>query len=166
MSFFDNYNQYLQMSFEELNALPDDQLFEAVMIRTEHKVDSNGGWKNGIDTLNPCQKVFYSLNWLNVEVDNGGLCQFFANSSRMVAPLVSEYMAIIGADDHKKLYDEFAEVNKIDLDDLSAFNFNNAQEFTKLYDLYPFDDYDNAFYELTSLEIYLTKYARENLMSF
>ena len=166
MSLSKKESQYLQMSLDELNSLSDDNFFYAIMVRTEHKVDECEDWAEGVNSLNPYQKVFYSVNWLDTEVNNGGLCQFFVNSSRMVAPLVSEYMAIIGADEHKKLYDEFVEENEIDLHDLASFDSDTWEEFGEQYDRYPFDDYDDAFYEMEPLETYLTKYARENLTNF
>ena len=157
---------YLQMSVDELRALSDEELFYAVMVRTERKVDSFEDWDEGVNSLNFHQKVFYSVNWLEIEVNNGGLCQFFVNSSRMVAPLVSEYMAVIGADEHKRLYDDFVQQNGIDLCELSSFDVDDLEEFAEQYDRYPFDDYDDAFYEAEPLETYLTKYARENLNDF
>ena len=157
---------YLQMSVDELRALSDEELFYAIMVRTERKVDGFEDWEEGVNSLNFQQKVFYSVNWLEIEVNNGGLCQFFVNSSRMVAPLVSEYMAVIGADEHKRLYDDFVQQNGIDLCELSSFDVDDLEEFAEQYDRYPFDDYDDAFYEAEPLETYLTKYARENLNDF
>ena len=159
-------SQYLKMSLNELNDLPDDELFYAVMIRTELKVGEFDNREDGVNSLNPYQKVFYSVNWLETEVNNGGLCQFFINAGRMVAPFVSEYMAIIGADEHKKLYDEFVENNKIDPEALSSFDSNCWEEVVKQYTRYPFDDYDYVFYDMEPLETYLTKYIRENLNQF
>ena len=158
--------QYLEMSHNELKALSDDELFYAVMIRTEQKVGEYEDWAEGVNSLNPYQKIFYSVNWLEVEVNNGGLSQFFINSSRMVAPLVSEYMAIIGAEEHKRLYDGFLEKYKIDSADIASFASNNWEEVEERYERYPFDEYDDAFYDMKPLETYLTKYARENLTEF
>ncbi len=158
--------QYLEMSHDELRALSDDELFYAVMIRTEHKVGKYEDWAEGVNSLNPYQKIFYSVNWLEIEVNNGGLCQFFINSSRMVAPLVSEYMATIGAEEHKRLYDGFLEKYKINPADVSSFASNDWEELEKRYERYPFGEYDDAFYDMEPLETYLTKFARENLLEF
>ena len=166
MGLYKNDAEYLRMSVDELRALSDEELFYAVIVRTERKVDGFENWEEGVNSLNFHQKVFYSVNWLEIEVNNGGLCQFFVNSSRMVAPLVSEYMAVIGADEHKRLYDDFVQQNGIDLCDLSSFDVDDLEEFAEQYDRYPFDDYDDAFYEAEPLETYLTKYARENLNDF
>lgn len=158
--------RYLEMTVEELSALSDDELFEAVTARTERKVDSFDEWEDGVNSLNPSQKIFYSVNWLEMEVNNGGLCQFFVNSSRMVAPLVSEYMGIIGAVEHKKLYDDFVNKNGIDLTELSFFDVNEVEEFEEKTEKYPFDEYDDAFYDMEPLETYLKKFIRENVKDF
>ena len=161
-----NEKRYLEMTVEELSALSDDELFEAVTARTESKVDSFDEWEDGVNLLNPSQKIFYSVNWLEMEVNNGGLCQFFVNSSRMVAPLVSEYMGIIGAVDHKKLYDDFISKYGIDLNNLSSFDIEDATEFEEQNQRYPFDEYDDAFYDMEPLETYLKKFIRENIKDF
>ena len=162
----ENEKHYLEMTVEELFALSDDELFEAVTVRTENKVDSFDEWEDGVNSLNPSQKIFYSVNWLEIEVNNGGLCQFFINSSRMVAPLVSEYMGIIGAVDHKKLYDNFTSKYGIDLNDLSSFDIEEAAEFEEQNQRYPFDEYDDVFYDMEPLETFLKKFIRENVKDF
>ena len=162
----ENEMRYLAMTTDDLSALSDDELFTAVTARTESKVDSFDEWEDGVNSLNPLQKIFYSVNWLEIEVNNGGLCQFFVNSSRMVAPLVSEYMGIIGADQHKKLYDDFVNKNGIDLTELSFFDVNKAEEFEEKTEKYPFDEYDDAFYDMEPLETYLKKFVREHLSDF
>ena len=63
------------------------------------------------DLPGPVQQMYVAAI-LDMEIQNGGLCQFFVNSSRMVAPIVSEYMSIIGATEHKNLYDTFIEKKK------------------------------------------------------
>ena len=158
--------QSLSLSLEEFTALSDDDLIFVALARTEKKVDEFDDLKNGFDSLNQSQKVFYSLNWLESEVNNGGLCQFFVNSSRMVAPLVSGYMEIVGAAEHKKLYDEFVEKNKIDLTDLSYFDIDEVDEFEEKTQAYPFDEYDDAFCNMEPIETYLKKYIREHITDF
>ena len=154
------------MSIEDLASLSDHELFDAVLSRTGHKVDSFDEWEVGVNSLNNSQKIFYSINWLEVEVNNGGLCQFFVNSSRMVAPYISEYLSIIGANDHKELFDRFIADNNIDLSNLSSFDIDDFDEYDKQAKRYPFDDYDDAFYEMKPLEEYLKKFAREHLEDF
>lgn len=158
--------RYLAMSAADMELLSGDELFDAVLCRTEHIVDGFDAWEEGVNSLNSSQKLFYCVNWLETEVNNGGLCQFFVNSSRMAAPLVSAYMGMIGAEEHQKLYDDFVNRNGINLNDLSFFTIYKAKDFEKKYKAYPFDEYDNAFYEMEPLETYLKKYIREHLEDF
>ena len=162
----ENAARYLSMSTDELSALSDDELFDAVVSRTEQQVERFDKWEDGVDSLNTARKIFYCLNWLEMEVNNGGLCQFFVNSSRMAAPLVSEYMGIVGAEEHKKLYDDFITKNKIDLHALSFFDIAKIEEFEEKAKMYPFDEYDDAFYHLEPLETYLKKFIREHLKEY
>ena len=162
----ENEARYLAMTLEDLSALSDDELFEAVVIRTESKVSRFEDWTDGVNSLNSSQKIFYSLNWLEMEVNNGGLCQFFVNSSRMVAPCVSEFMGIVGANEHKKLYDDFIAQNDIDLSDLSFFDIEKVEEFEEKTQKYPFDEYDNMFCEIEPLESYLKRFIKAHLEEF
>lgn len=161
-------SRYLDMSTEDLSALSDDELYEAVIFRIDSKVNEYDDIEEGINSLSYTQKVFYSVSYLEMEVNNGGLCQFFVNSSRYVAPYVSEYMGVIGAIDHKKLYDGFVIRHTIDLDGISSVKESDrpTDYYYSLYKKYPFSEYDDAFVKLIPLKEYLVKYIRENLNEF
>ena len=158
--------RYPAMTTDELAALDDEELFDAVNTRTENKVESFEDSADGFNSLNDSQKVFYALNWLEMEVNDGGLCQFFVNSSRIVAPLVSEYMGIVGAHAHKKMFDDFVKKNNINLNELSFFDIEKIEEFEEKAESYPFDDYDEAYYETEPLQTYLEKYIRKHVADF
>lgn len=153
-------DRYLSLTSEEMAALADDEICEAAFARADHRVDSFDSPEKGFDSLNAAQRVIYALFLFEMEVNNGGLCQFFVNSSRVVAPYISEYMAIIGAFEHKTLFDTFVSGNQIDLTELSSFDIEEADEFEEQTKRYPFDEYDDAFYDQTPLEDDLKKYAR------
>lgn len=157
---------YLKASTEELLRLSDDELFTAVWARIENIISSKEDLLEGFLSLNEKQRIFYAVSYLEMEVNNGGLCQFFVNSSRMVAPIVSEYMGIIGATEHKNLYDTFVEKYQINTQDLSSFDCETVEEFKSQYERYPFDEYDNAFYELEPLQAYLTQFIKENIEAY
>ncbi len=157
---------YLQMSSEDLLKLSDDEIFNAVWTRTENIVSSKEDLLEGFNSINEEQRIFYAVNYLEMEVNNGGLCQFFVNSSRMVAPIVSEYMGIIGATEHKKLYDTFIEKYKINTYDLSSFDCETVEVFQSQYERYPFDEYDDTFYELEPLQNYLISFVKKHIDKF
>lgn len=157
---------YLNMSKEDMASLSDEDLFEAAVIRTDNKVDGFDDIEEGFRSLNDSQKVLYVLNYFEAEVNNGGLCQFFVNQSRALAPYVSEYMGVVGAEEHKKLFDDFVSENKIDLTDLSSFIIYSVKDFDVQNQRYPFDEYDDAFYDLEPIEAFLEKYVREHSEDF
>lgn len=161
-------SRYIDMSTEELAELSDDELYEAVSARIDDKISAYDDLNEGINSLTYTQKVFYSVSYLEMEVNNGGLCQFFVNSSRYVAPYVSEYMGVIGALDHKQLYDKFVTKYNIDLDAIASVKDSDRpiDYYNSLYQKYPFSEYDEAFVKLTPLQTYLVKYVRDNLKDF
>ena len=161
-------SRYLNMSTEELSALSDDELYEAVIARLDQKINEYDDMQEGINSLSYKQKVVYSVSYLEMEVNNGGLCQFFVNSSRYVAPYVSEYMDVIGAIDHKNLYDGFVKKHNINLNSIASVTDleRPTNYYNKLYWKYPFSEYDEAFVKITPLQDYLVKYIRANISEF
>lgn len=162
----DARKRYIAMSKEESSTLSGPELIEAAFARTDNKVNRYADIIEGISTLNKAQKTFYSINYLDMEVQNGGLCQFFVNSSRVVAPFISECLETIGANEHKKLYDEFITQNQIDQTDLSSFNIDDVSEYEGQTRRYPFDDFDNAYYNLKPLENFLVEYVKQHIKEF
>ena len=161
-----NEKYYLNLSKDKLSSLDDGDLFSAVLCRTESKVGKFDNISDGVKSLSSAERVFYVTSYYEAEVNNGGLCQFFVNSSREVAPLLSECLKTIGADEHKKLYDSFISDNGIDVNDLSSFMIDDAAEFEAQTERYPFEDFDNAFYELDPIQDLLIPYIREHISEF
>lgn len=157
---------YVALTPDQFAALPDDELFSAAQARIDAIMDAQEDILQGLPLLSAPQKVFYALNYLEMEVNNGGLCQFFVNSSRILAPYISEYLGIVGADEHKQLFDSFIRRHHIDLTDLSSFQIRHVRDFETQAKRYPFDEYDDAFYSLPSLEEPLTAYVRANISAF
>ena len=146
------------MSKDEVLALNDEEFFDAVECLCQDAV-----FDITRSDINEEQKLVYSLNKFEAEVNNGGLCQFFVNSSRAYAALISEYLEIIGALEHKKLYDDFVEENNINLEDLSFFDMDDLREYEEKANSYPFDEFDDAFCELTDIEELLEEFMNEKL---
>ena len=170
LSFIANENseldKYLKYTTQELSAMSDEDLLYALYKRTEYASDTDWNLGNGAAKLPQAQKTFYVIYCFQRENENGGLCRFFVNSSRNLAPLVSECLGILGAQEHKKLYDTFAEKNKIDLEYLIYFVINDESEFAEQRKRYPFDDFDIPYAELPSLKEMLIGYAREHIAEF
>ena len=158
--------KFLKLTTEQLSQLSDEELFSAAWARAENRMIHKGNLQEGFRFLNEEQRVFYAVNYLEAEVNNGGLCQFFVNSSRMVAPFVGEYMGIIGAVEHQKLYEDFIQKYQIDTNDLSSFDSETLEIFQSQYKRYPFDEYDDAFYKMKPLHNDLIAYIRNHIEKF
>mgnify|MGYP001401266239 CR=1 FL=1 len=144
-------------SKEKLLSLDDEELFEQIMFRC---FDSTSGFDLVSSTDE--QKTVYTLMNLQLEVDNGGLCQFFVNSSGECAPYVSEALEKAGALKIKKLYDDFIADNHIDVFDLSSFKTDSTEAFQEQYKRFNFNRFDHAFYEEENLHDLIVKYIRKN----
>ena len=155
--------RYRRMTLQELEALPDDALFEAILARLEAMAEQKESLADALYAFNDQQLAFFAANWYEGEVNNGGLCQFFVNSSSIVAPIMSDVLRHIGAEEHSALFTNFVQRNGIDLKDLSSFKIRDFDEFEAQTQRYPFDDFDDVFYQLEPVQRYLTAFARAHL---
>lgn len=108
--------------------------------------------------------VISTMEYYN-EVMNGGMCQFFANSSRIFTPILSVSLEEVNAIEHKTHFDNFTKRNKINVDDLNSFESEGVDEFIDQYDRYPFEDFDRKFYDIDRTEKLcdlIIEYARNN----
>ena len=157
----------LAMTAEELCALDDGALREAIRVRIEAILDERLGEEDDVAAelrvLEPALRCFYVLDLYDCEVQNGGLCQFFVNTSRAVAPLVGKCLGAVGAEAHRSLYDGFLRENRIDMARLSAFRRGS---FAAMHRRYPFDAFDRAFRRLAPLEEALLGYVRAHAEAF
>ena len=159
-----------KMSVDELRELSDEDLREALSERLRIQEDNNE-WdvKKCVSDFKGAKRVYYIVNYFDMEVQNGGLCQFFVNSSRDIAPYILKCLLAIGAVNYEKLLREFVEKNDIDLNDLESFMIEEIEEYEAQTQRYPFDDFDDKYYELyetESLEDMLLIYAKQNLNDF
>lgn len=114
------------------------------------------GLGDDFEAFNDAQRVVYTVAEFDMEVQCGGLCQFFYNDCEE-APYVSQSLAEIGAAEYQRLYDDFIADNDIDISRLDEI------EYEDMYDMYSFDDFDDDYYELYGrqpLETMLAAYIR------
>lgn len=127
------------------------------------KVYNEITFEEDLSLLDENERVFYVLYTFDLEWCNGGLCQFFSNSSGEFAPYISDYLKIMGAIEHKKLYDDFIKENKINVNDLSFFKTEDLNEYQDIVNAYPFEDFDDEFSDLEELADYIEKYYIEKM---
>ena len=110
------------------------------------------------------RQAAYTAACLELEVMNGGLCQFFANCPDCV-PYVPEALEAIGAVEHKALYEQFLAATGIDPLD-PVFQTEDMDEFSRLYELWPWEDFDDAYLSLTPVPELLEAYVKSNPVAF
>lgn len=159
-------DRYLQMTTQELVALSDEELLTALHFRTEEKANTEWNLGDGAAKLPEAQRVFYVISCFYTEQENGGLCRFFVNGTRNLAPLVSDSLAALGATEHQTLFNEFVKKNEISTEYLIFFIINDESEFAKKRAHYPFDEYDEPYKQLPSLRDMLLAYAKEHIEEY
>lgn len=151
--------QLRAMGKDGLLKLDDDKFYEAMFCICDDAVfDINH------PGLTKEQRSFFTASRFEAEVNNGGLCQYFVNSTHDdYAVYVSESLDEIGAAEIKELFDSFVSENGIDVRDLSSFKIKSADEFIEQTKRYDFDFFDDKFYENEDFHELLIKYARDNI---
>ena len=157
-----------EMSYEDMDTLSDEELREAISTRMfgeTRRLDV----EECLNHFSGAKKVYYIVDYYDMEVQNGGLCQYFVNSSRITAPYILESLDLIGATSYKNHLYNFITNNNIDLSNLDSFIIEDVEEFENQNQRYPFDDFDEQYYnmyEKEPLEDILIKYVRTNLKEF
>ena len=158
MNFQEKIEAFARMTDEDFRQLEGNDLWVAAMVRMEN-ADSPEQLTHG-------QLVLMVLTRYDAEVKNGGLCQFFVNSSRMFAPLLGLALEEVGAYEHRTHLEAFAAENNIDLTDLSSFISETEEEFLAQYQRYPFRDFDDTYYGMKDIGDYLMTYIEEHIEQF
>lgn len=159
-------DKYCAMSAEELLALSDEELLGVVWVRTERFSAKFDTERRALDNMKDEQRIFYIVYYYMLQVNDGGLCQYFANSSRDTALFLSDAMEVIGANDHRTLFEDFLHDNKVATAALLSFAVDNAGDFRRMEKTYPFDDFNTAFYALPPMTEAIAAYVRENVTAF
>lgn len=150
--------KYRAMGKVALLALDDESFYDAMQCVCEDNVYDFKNQELPIE-----QRLFYSLLRFVAEVNNGGLCQFFVNSSRECAPYISKSLEAVGAAELKAAFDSFIIENGIDINDLSSFAISSIDEYESRTVMYNFDSFDDKFYDNDCLYEKMILFARENI---
>lgn len=150
----------------ELLKLSDDQLYEKVYFQMLDLVESYPDEKIALSQISPECRTVYILSIFDMEIQNGGLCQFFVNSSRSLAPQIDECLEKVNASEHKELLSTFVSNNSIDLEHLESFEIENIDEYIAQTKRYDFESFDDAYIELTPLQDYIVSYIKANISEF
>ena len=167
-----NFNNYsLSLSHSAMAELDDETLAEVLRVRVLHVAEAeyNFDFVQALQGMSSSVRTAFILFCFDAEIQNGGLCQFFVNSTRETAPYVSEALRLTGADEYASIFDEFCADTGIDLNDLSSFIIDDSIDYEAQTERYPFDQFDDDYYMLYEekpLEQYIARYARAHLSAF
>ena len=151
-------NKIRKTGKENLLALEDEDFYAAICCLCDDAV-----YDITAADLTKEQILAYSLYMFEMEVNNGGLCQFFVNSSRECAPFISEALEAIGATELKSLFDQFVKDNNIDVTDLSSFDITDVEEYEAQTERFDFDKFDDSFYDDENFHQQVIDYFRRNV---
>ena len=133
---------------EELSS---GDIYTDAIERINKKLSKNTSSEYLLSSLSLPERILYVLDEFNSEVQNGGISQYFINSSRTNAHLVSDYLEKIKALDQKLLFDEFVYTSEIDFDNLD--NLNELDEELC-------NQFDEHYYDLDSLTDLLIEFIK------
>jgi hypothetical protein len=143
LNLIDERMECRNLSHEELMALNDEELVHAVVERIDARHDNpiyGAGHDDGMSVLERTARAVY---YFDLEYQNGGLCQYFANSSRTTAPCLEEALRVVGAEMCADIYQKFLSVNNIDPNDLDRFRCDKVEDYATKTKQYPFDEVDS-----------------------
>ena len=84
---------------------------------------------------------------LDMEIQNGGLAQFFWNNGALYAALVPDALTETGLEDVRELYEGFLRENGITLEEIDALRETDPT-MTEIYTRHPFDAFDYRYMEI------------------
>lgn len=148
-------NKYLQMTDEEVLAFADDDICDAIYERIGNKAEKAGNF----NSLSKYQLAFFIVYEFDMEIQNGGLCQYLCNSTGEKSNYVEYSLKTLSFDKTAELFSQFVKDNNIDLN-----CFDEDVDYDELLEKYDFDKFDDAYYELYEEEqIYnrMVEFARE-----
>ncbi len=162
----ETYDKNKQLHGEDLRTLSDDDLFETICFQNIDIADAAEDEDKELEQFTGARKTVYILSLFDSEIQNGGLCQFFVNSSRIVAPYVLESLKRVGAQEHLNLFKEFITTNNIDVSDLESFKVFSKRGYIKQTKRFDFDSFDDKYYELPALQEKVVAYIKNNINEF
>lgn len=151
---------YAPMTTAELEALSDNDLISAALYRTDKKLDTLLGKKKKgspaewSEHLNGAPRTAYILSYFESDLQTAGL-EFFLKRNGGFAPMVSDCLNEIGAQEHLALYREFFSTYGQNLRHAALLEYH--EEITL---------FDQAYAKLPPMEPILAPYLRAHLNEF
>lgn len=162
----EDFDEKMQLHGDQLSVLSDDDLFETVYYQNLDIAEKAENEDLELAQFSGPRRTVYILSVFDMEIQNGGLCQFFVNSSGAVAPYVCQALAAVGAAEHRALFEQFLTSNSIDISDLASFRVSSTKGYIKQTKRFDYDAFDDRYYDLPALQDYVIAYIRNNIKDF
>ncbi len=175
MGFMESYAEFerlaLSLTPDGMADLDDEDLEAVLRARVFHILRNqfSCNYALAVSGMTKATRTALILYMFNDEIQNGGLCQYFVNSTSKMAPFVAEALKIVGAVGFEALFTGFCTKNRIDLTDLSSFETDALDDYEALCERYSFDEFDYAYcdlYDTNPIEPLIAAYARRHLDEF
>ncbi len=164
----------MQWNYDELLRLQD---YELIMKARDAVIDEirNSSSEEELKKIPEIRFFLITASIFDMEMQNGGLCQFLVNGGKFHGPMLKDALTAFGAEEHSRVIEDYCKVQKIDLGNLQIILPNDrdpyglAALFSQLYDQYPFREVDERYFEIdrrNPLESILGKNIRNNLSLF
>ena len=158
--------RWREMPSDELIALDDVQLLQAVYARTSVAVEAENFATDRTDALQDAKRIFYTAYLFDAAVSNGGLCYFLSNYGSTLVHNLEEGLWAVGAEAQRELWHSFLTQNDIDLQTSDVFFVSSDAEVRTLQARYQFDAFDSAYENLPSMHENLVAYTRQHVGEF
>lgn len=162
------FSKFLKMNENQLLKLNDADLLMAVTMRADSRSNAAED-SEALAALGAEQRAAYTVALFDMEVMNGGLFQYFSNTSRNSAPYLAEALKAVGAPKMEALFTGFVGRHGIDISGLGGFILVTEEDFDEKYSQYPFEEFDCGFaavYQAENLEALCAAFVREHIAGF
>ena len=164
----------MQWNHNELLALQD---YELIMEAREAVIDEirNSKSEEDLEKISEIRFYLITASMFDLEMQNGGLCQFLANQGKFHGAMLENALLAFGAAEHSRIFTEFCAKNAIDLSKLEELlpettdPYQVMENYRNLMGKYPFTDFDEAYFALDGeypLERMLGAYIRKHMTLF
>lgn len=144
---------YKELSEEIIDAIPDEELLQAVFDNLSEQLSDDFEDEYGIVmSWNKSRQAIYTIWLLESEVNNGGYNQFYSNSSGQFYKLLPEALRLVGARQFADVTQRANTVFEKYNDDIIKEQDGSVEGFAKSYEDNPLNDLDIKFYELYTIE--------------
>jgi len=167
---FKNRKIYKEFTEQDIDAIPDDTILQAVFDNLSEKQPSD--YEKEYETVlswNKARQAIYIIWILEAEVNNGGFNQFYFNSSGQFYKHLAEALKLVGAEHFANLTERANQIYEENKDRLEEFDDGSIESFSESYKDNPLNDLDTEFYELyksENLEQLQVKYIKDNWTKF